>query len=121
MIRKSWFSVAHVASASLPFIFAFGQLANSQSVSYHFLKKVPLGAATGGAEYFDYLFADLNARRVYVSHGTEVKVVDANSGDVVGTITGLKKCHGIAVPDDSQRGFVTDGKEGKCLYSMSRL
>jgi YVTN family beta-propeller protein len=70
-----------------------------------------LGAAPGGGEYFDYLMADSDARRVYVSHGTEVKVVDADTGELVGTITGLKKCHGIAVA--SGKGFITDGEEGK--------
>ena len=90
-----------------------GVVLSAQSVTYHLLKKVPLGAAPGGGEYFDYVFADSDARRVYVSHGTEVKVVDADSGSVVGTISGLKKCHGIAVPEGSGKGFITDGEEGK--------
>ena len=95
------------------FVVIAGLLANGQSVSYHLLKQVPLGAAPGGGEYFDYVFADSDARRIYVSHGTEVKVVDADTGNVVGAISGLKKCHGIAVPQGSQRGFITDGEEGK--------
>jgi DNA-binding beta-propeller fold protein YncE len=94
-------------------LIVFGLPATAQSVSYHLLKKVPLGAAAGGGEYFDYLMADSSARRVYVSHGTEVKVVDADTGAVVGTISGFKKCHGIVVPDGSGKGFVTDGDAGK--------
>lgn len=94
---------------------AFGLPVAAQTVSYHLLKKVPLGSAPGGGEYFDYLFADSSARRVYLSHGTEVKVVDTDTGDVLGTISGLKKCHGIAVPEGSDRGFITDGEEGKVL------
>ena len=105
-------SVTNMMCALL-FVFVFGLLANAQSVSYHLLKNVPLDAASAGREYFDYLYADSNARRIYVSHGTEVKVVDADSGDVIGTITGLKKCHGIAVPEGSGKGFITDGEEGK--------
>ncbi len=112
MTKKLPHSVGPVTCA-LFLIFVFGTLASAQSVSYHLLKKVPLGAAPGGGEYFDYLMADSDARRIYVSHGTEVKVVDADTGDVVGTITGLKKCHGIAVPDASGKGFITDGEEGK--------
>lgn len=112
MIRKSWLHAVRVSLVSL-FVFAFSLLANSQSVSYHLLKKISLEGAPGGGEYFDYLFADSGARRIYVSHGTEVKVVDADSGDVVGTITGLKKCHGIAVPEGGPNGFITDGEEGK--------
>lgn len=92
---------------------ALGRQARAQSVTYHLLKKVPLGSAPGGGEYFDYVFADSDARRVYVSHGTEVKVVDADSGRIVGAITGLKKCHGIAVPPGSAKGFITDGDAGK--------
>jgi YVTN family beta-propeller protein len=93
------------------FLILFGLPATAQSVTYHLLKKVPLGAAPGGGEYFDYVMADSAARRVYVSHGTVVKVVDADTGDVVGTITGFKKCHGIEIADG--KGFITDGDEGK--------
>src|SRR6266851_571117 len=112
MTKKLLHSAGHVTCALL-LILAFGTLASAQSVSYHLLKKVPLGAAPGGGEYFDYLTADSDARRVYVSHGAEVKVVEADTGDIVGTITGLKKCHGIAVPDASGNGFITDGEAGK--------
>ena len=55
---------------------------------YHLLKRISLGAAEGGAEYFDYITVDAAARRVYLSHGTEVKVLDADGGAVVGNITG---------------------------------
>lgn len=112
MTRKLLRSVGQVTFALL-LIFVLGTLANAQSAGYHLLKRVPLGAAPGGGEYFDYVMADSDARRVYVSHGTEVKVVDADTGDVVGTTTGLKKCHGIAVPDAGGKGFITDGEEGK--------
>jgi DNA-binding beta-propeller fold protein YncE len=111
-VKRLTHSVRRLAFIPL-LVFFVGLAASAQSVSYHLLKKVPLGVAAGGGEYFDYLMADPESRRVYVSHGTEVKVVDADSGDVVGTITGFKKCHGIVVPDASGKGFVTDGDEGK--------
>jgi hypothetical protein len=57
-------------------------LASPPTGGYHLLKKIPLSAAPGGGEYFDYLTFDAAARRVYVSHGTEVKVVDADTGAV---------------------------------------
>ncbi len=78
-------------------------------VGYHLLKKIPLGAAAGGGEYFDYITVDSAARRLYLSHGTEVKVLDADSLEVVGSITGLKRDHGIALVPDVGRGFITDG------------
>src|SRR6516162_6828756 len=82
---------------------------------YHLLKKIPFGAAPGGIEYFDYITFDAASRRVYLSHGTEVKVVDADSGSVVGTVSDLKRCHGIVVLNDLGRGFITDGDAGQVV------
>jgi YVTN family beta-propeller protein len=84
-------------------------LAAPPAGGYHLLKRIPLGAAEGGGEYFDYITVDAAARRVYLSHGTEVKVLDADSGAVVGTITGLKRDHGVALVPELGRGFITDG------------
>ena len=76
---------------------------------YHLIKKISLGAAPGGGEYFDYVTIDSTARRVYLSHGAEVKVLDADNFSVVGTISGLKRCHGIVVLPEIGKGFITDG------------
>ena len=70
---------------------------------YHLLKKIPLGAAPGGGECFDYITVDSGARRVYLSHVTEVKVLDADSSVEVGTITGFKRSHGVALATDLGR------------------
>jgi len=86
-----------------------------QPSGYHLLKKIPFGAAAGGGEYFDYITFDAAARRVYLSHGTEVKVVDADSGAVVGAVTGLKRDHGIAVVPELGRGFISDGDAGEAV------
>src|SRR6202795_2661508 len=76
---------------------------------YHLLKKIPLSGAPGGGEDFDYITVDSAARRVYLAHGTEVKVLDADNFSVVGTISGLKGCHGVLVLPEVGKGFVTDG------------
>ena len=76
---------------------------------YHLLKKYDLGAAPGGKEYWDYITFDASTRRLYISHNTEVKVVDADSGAIVGSIPDLKRVHGIVVMDDLGRGFISDG------------
>ncbi len=98
-------------------------LASPPAGHYHLLKKVPLGAApAGGREYFDYLTVDSQARRVYASHGTEVKVADADSGAVVGTISGLKQCHGIALVEELGKGFISDGGAAKTvIFDMASL
>jgi len=83
---------------------------------YHLLKKYSFGAAQGSTrEYFDYITVDSAARRVYLSHGTEVKVIDADSGALVGNIDGLKQDHGVAVAHEFGRGFISDGAQGKVV------
>ena len=50
-----------------------------------------------------------SAHRLYVTHGPRVEVLDTNSGKVVGSITGLKGTHGVALDDDGKYGYVSDG------------
>lgn len=97
-------------------------LATPPAAGYHLLKKIPLGAAEGSTEYFDYITVDAVARRLYLSHGTEVKVLDADSGAVVGAITGLKRDHGIALVPELGRGFISDGATGQVvIFDMKTL
>jgi DNA-binding beta-propeller fold protein YncE len=89
---------------------------NATTNRYHLLKKYAFGAAEGSTrEYFDYVTVDSAARRVYLSHGTEVKVIDADSGVLVGNITGLKQDHGVALASEFGRGFISDGGSGKVI------
>jgi WD40 repeat protein len=94
-------------------------LAGAQGAGYHQIKKVSYGAAPGiGAtrEYFDYVIFDPAARRVYFTHGTEVNIVNADTGDKVGTVTGdWKRVHGVALVPDLNRGFITDGDAGNII------
>ena len=76
---------------------------------YHLVKKYDLGAAPGGKEYWDYITFDPTTRLLYISHNTEVKVVEADSGKVVGSIPDLKRVHGIALVPELGRGYVSDG------------
>jgi len=89
---------------------------------YHLLKKIPLGAAEGGGEYFDYITVDAAGRRAYLSHGTEVRVVDVESGAAIGNIAGLKRDHGIALVPELGRGFISDGDAAQVvIFDMKTL
>ena len=84
--------------------------------SYHLLKKYAFGAAEGSTtEYFDYITVDSGARRVYLSRGTAVQVMNADTGAVVGNITGFKRQHGVALADEFNRGFISDGTQAKVI------
>jgi len=73
---------------------------------YSVTKKIPLP----GQGSWDYVTVDEGARRVYVSHGTQVEVLDADSGAVVGNIPNTEGVHGVAVAPDLGRGFTSNGK-----------
>ena len=91
-------------------------LAIAATGGYHLVAKYPLGAAEGSTrEYFDYITVDSSARRVYLSHGTEIKVIDADNGSLIGNITGLKQDHGVAIAQEFSRGFISDGAQGKVI------
>jgi DNA-binding beta-propeller fold protein YncE len=84
---------------------------------YNLLHTYKFGSAPGATrEYFDYITVDSAARRVYLSHGTEVKVIDADRGASVGDVTGLKLDHGVALAPEFGRGFITDGEQGKVIF-----
>jgi len=61
---------------------------------------------------FDYIVFDSSSNRLYVSHGTKVDVVDADSGKVLGTIENTPGVHGIAIVPSLHRGFTTNGGNG---------
>jgi YVTN family beta-propeller protein len=109
------YGVRRLALGSCLLLLGAVALAAQTPARYHLLKKIPLGGAAGGAEYFDYITVDADARRVYLSHGSEVKVVDADSGAVVGTIGGFKRCHGVVLVKDVGKGFITDGDAAKVV------
>src|SRR6266481_8717081 len=73
---------------------------------YHVIKTVPVGGEGG----WDYVYVDSAARRVYVSRGTHVVVLDADSYAVVGDIPDTPGVHGIAVASDLGRGFTSNGR-----------
>src|SRR5579863_6408368 len=72
---------------------------------YHVIKTVPVPGDTG----WDYVYVDSAARRVYISHGAQTVVMDADTYAIVGTIPDTKGVHGIAIASDLGRGFTSNG------------
>jgi len=81
-------------------------VAGFAAVNYQLLKKVPV-PGTGG---WDYVTVDHAARRVYVSHSTQVDVLDADSFVLIGTILNTPGVHGIAIAPEAGRGYISAGK-----------
>ena len=97
-----------VLSAAGIFLFVHGAFLNAADPSngYHLISKIPI-AGDGG---WDCLSVDSVARRLYVSHGDQVEVVDIDSAVVVGKIPDLSGVHAIAIAPELNRGFISNGK-----------
>jgi len=91
--------------------------------SYHLLKTYSFAAAPGSTgEYFDYVTVDSAARRVYLGRGTAVEVMDADSGANLGFIPGFTRQHGVAIAQEFNRGFISDGSAGKiAIFDLKTL
>jgi DNA-binding beta-propeller fold protein YncE len=66
-----------------------------------------------GVGGFDYVTLDDTARRLYVSHATQVEVMDADSGKLVGAIMDTPGVHGVAIASGLKHGFTSNGRENK--------
>lgn len=75
---------------------------------YHVIKTYKLGGEGG----WDYLTLDPDARHLFISRGTHVIVIDADSGAPVGEIPDTPGVHGIALAPEFNRGFTSNGREG---------
>ena len=82
-------------------------IALSSSAQTYKLEKTIALPGEGG---YDYAFIDQINHVLYASHGTAVNVVDLKTETVTGTIGDMKGVHGIAVVNDLNRGFISDGK-----------
>lgn len=86
--------------------------------SYKLVKSIPLP----GEGFWDYLAADSQNRRLYVSHNTEVQVVNLDTGTLAGTIPNTNGVHGIAIANDLERGFVSDGRDNQVtIFDLKNL
>jgi DNA-binding beta-propeller fold protein YncE len=101
MTGRKWSCFATLACSTL---LAVPPL-SAQSPNYHVVATLPVG----GEGFWDYLTADGNSDRLYVSRGTHVAVIDTRSGKVVGDIPNTNGVHGIAIASEFNRGFTSDG------------
>ena len=60
---------------------------------------------------WDYLNVDEINGVIFVSHGTIAQAVDIKTGKLVGTIPDTKGIHGIAIANDLNKGFTSNGRD----------
>ena len=72
--------------------------------------KVTKTFAVRGEGGWDYIAVDSASRRLYVSHGDQIQVLNADSGKLLGQIP-APGAHGVALAPKLHRGFTSNGKD----------
>lgn len=80
--------------------------ASAQSPGFQLVKKTVIGGEGG----WDYLSVDSKNRRLYVSHSTQVEVLNADTHEKIGTIPNLQGVHGVIAVPETGRGITTNGR-----------
>src|SRR5882757_6553212 len=83
-----------------------GQTKAQSDFQFTLDKKISI-SGNGG---YDYMKIDSSSKRLYVSHGNAVSVIDLKTEQVIGSIGNLVGVHGIAIAPEFQKGFISDGK-----------
>ena len=89
------------------FVFIAGAAATAAWAAggYHLLQKV----SVPGDEGWDHPAVDTAGRRLYVSHGSHVVVMDVDSGKLLGKIDKTPDVHAITIAPELRRGFISNG------------
>ena len=98
----------------LTFLASFNLFAQSWQVTDTFHIQ-----SSGG---WDYILADSASNRLYVSHGTQVNVLDKTTGDSLGVIPNTMGVHGIALVHSLNKGFTSNGRSNNVtVFDLNSL
>src|SRR6185503_9244702 len=100
--RALYWSILAVAT-----IVAAAPAVAQEQAGYHVARKRTIGGDGG----WDYLVVDTAARRLFLSRGTHVMVVDLTRDTVVGDIPNTAGVHGIALVPSLNKGFTSNGRD----------
>jgi DNA-binding beta-propeller fold protein YncE len=76
----------------------------------------------GGDGGWDYLTLDKAGARLYISRGNRVDVVETAAGRITGHVPNTNGVHGIALAEDSRRGFTSNGRaDSVTLFDLDTL
>jgi hypothetical protein len=99
-------AITVLLAAAIPLAASRSRVAAAGSSGYHVVKTI----SVPGDDGWDYLAVDPDGRRVYISHGTHVVVMNADTYVIEGDIPDTPGVHGIAIASDLGRGFISSGR-----------
>lgn len=79
--------------------------------AYHIAKIFHIKSDGG----YDYTTVDSASDRLYLSHGSQVNILNKRSGDSIGVIKSEKDVHGIAVVHALGKGYISNGTRNDVL------
>ena len=82
-------------------------ISSAISQNYEVSNKINL-AGDGG---WDYLAVDNGNQNLFVSHANVVQVIDLKTDKLIATIPDTKGVHGIAIANDLNKAFISNGKD----------
>jgi YVTN family beta-propeller protein len=85
---------------------SLNQIAAQKTSGYKLAKTFHIASAGG----WDYIAVDENSNKLYVSHGTQVNILDKSTGDSLGVISNTTGVHGIAFIQGLGRGYTSNGR-----------
>ena len=88
------------------FLFVTHGLFAQKTSTYHVATTFHIASAGG----WDYIAVGPGNNRLYVSHGTQVNILDETTGDSVGIIPNTTGVHGIAFVPSLGKGYTSNGR-----------
>jgi YVTN family beta-propeller protein len=76
----------------------------------------------GGVGGWDYMTLDASGQRLFLSRADHVDVVNTESGKIIGTIPNTQGVHGIALAEESNRGYTSNGRgDSVTVFDLASL
>jgi DNA-binding beta-propeller fold protein YncE len=118
LMASAFVIVAVSANARNPLTTASATAAMPGPSGYHLLKKIALGGEGG----WDALTFDSATRRLFISRQSKVIVLNVDSEKVVGEIPNTDGVHDIALANEFNKGFTSNGRAGTVsIFDMKTL
>jgi YVTN family beta-propeller protein len=107
------------ALATVPLLLlSFSPRAHGAGASYHVTGRYQPGGEGG----WDYLTADPDGKRLFVSRATRVQVLSLADGKLLGEIQDTPGVHGIALAPDLHKGFTSNGRDSSVtVFDLATL
>jgi DNA-binding beta-propeller fold protein YncE len=97
--------------------FVAGLISSAAAADYHLTARYHIG---GDASRWDYLRVDPQTHYLYAAHYTKFEVLNADTGEKVGTIGPASRAHGVVIVPSLHRGFATSGNDNAVIMFDSR-